>query len=469
MSLVLIVSIVIKVFGAALEIVNQAMITNCVGMDAYGDYSFYITIAEIVYWVLFSSIVKCNTFYLSDKTKGISSYKKHYYFHFTLPVLLLAVGVSLVLRQYALSLAVVILIPYILMYDRSSTLMARGHYTEALIGEYTIGRLVNCIGIVILMLTDSMSLMGLLLCYFIGYIAILLYFFAMQKLRRKKDILESEQIAISGKKAVMFQVSDMTTAAVDKAPIVLQYLFVDAYTAGFVSIIVLVKRLVSFVTGPTAKVFMPEFARLYKAGDKQGLRRFYGLVMRIQMLFISCLCIPMLVFPKTLLGIFDDTILQYETLFRIVALIFLLMTTLGPCTSLLQMTGQEQKDNIIKITSIVVMLFVWFILRNNPLFTLYGLCAQLLVEIIPKVILICVYFRNLPQPIHKYIGMWVPVALVWLIAFFTHIPDTFLWMVAAEVVMLLLTAGTMLLDKDIRVAVLSRLHRKQKTADQDRP
>ena len=373
------------------------------------------------------------------------------------------------MRQYALSLAVVILIPYILMYDRSSTLMARGHYTEALIGEYTIGRLVNCIGIVILMLTNSMSLMGLLLCYLAGYLAILLYFFVMQKLRRKKETAAVEQITVSGKKVTMLQVSDMATAAVNNAPVVLQYLYVDAYTAGFVTIIVLVKRLVNFITGPTAKIFMPEFARLYKAGDKSGIRRFYGLIMRIQMIFISCLCIPMLVFPKTLLGIFDKSILQYEAIFRVVALIFLVLTTFGPSTALLQMTGQEKKDNIIKVTSIAAMLIVWVALRENPLFTLYGLCAQLLVEYIPKFILLCVYFRNLPQPIHKYLWMWVPVALVWLVAFLAHIPDTFLWMVVAEMVMLLLTAGTAFLDKDIRAAVLSRLHRNRKNADRDRP
>ena len=45
-----------------LEVLLQVMITRMLGLAGYGTYSTWVSAADLVYWVLFSGITKCNTF-----------------------------------------------------------------------------------------------------------------------------------------------------------------------------------------------------------------------------------------------------------------------------------------------------------------------------------------------------------------------------------------------------------------------
>ena len=78
MTLALILSIILKGIGAVLEILLQIFITRKIGVSGYGSYSTWINMADLIFWIFFSGIVKCNTFYLSGGNIAISSFKKKY-------------------------------------------------------------------------------------------------------------------------------------------------------------------------------------------------------------------------------------------------------------------------------------------------------------------------------------------------------------------------------------------------------
>ena len=65
MNLIFLFSVVLKGLGAVLEILLQILITAKLQVEGYGTYSAWINSADLIFWVCFSGLVKCNTFYLS--------------------------------------------------------------------------------------------------------------------------------------------------------------------------------------------------------------------------------------------------------------------------------------------------------------------------------------------------------------------------------------------------------------------
>ena len=82
----------------------------------------------------------------------------------------------------------------------------------------------------------------------------------------------------------------------------MQFVIADPFTTGVLSVVMLVKRLINFISGPTAKIFLPEFTRLYHAGAYDRIRSVYGSIMRIQMLVVGPLAVILLAFPRVILG-----------------------------------------------------------------------------------------------------------------------------------------------------------------------
>lgn len=67
MNYVFLISIILKGIGAILEIFLQILITHGLGVQGYGTYSTWISTADLIFWIFFSGMIKCNTFYLSEK------------------------------------------------------------------------------------------------------------------------------------------------------------------------------------------------------------------------------------------------------------------------------------------------------------------------------------------------------------------------------------------------------------------
>lgn len=95
----MVLSVGIKAISAVVELAIQILLTNGIGVSAYGSYVFYIGLVEGTYFLLFSGSVKLNTFYLSTPSASLRNFKKKYVRCYLAPVVGLILTVSLLLRN----------------------------------------------------------------------------------------------------------------------------------------------------------------------------------------------------------------------------------------------------------------------------------------------------------------------------------------------------------------------------------
>ena len=294
MNLIFLLSVILKGLGAVLEILLQILITAKLQVEGYGTYSAWINSADLIFWVCFSGLVKCNTFYLSGGKTTIRGFKRNYFLRYVLPVLG-AAGLLILLGGKGM-FAVVPLITMLelLVMDRSSTLITRGESMTSLVGEYVLGRLLLVIGVVVLGAMGQLSHPALLVLYVFQYCAVIGFFLLRQGRGKTYRDISGD---VSLQKWSAYQRSDLMHSMIEQMPVVMQFFFSGAFEAGVVSVVLLVKKLINFISGPTAKIFLPEFSRLYHAGEHEKIRTVYGSIMRIQMLVVGPLAVVLLGLP----------------------------------------------------------------------------------------------------------------------------------------------------------------------------
>ena len=425
MNLIFLFSVMLKGIGALLEVLLQILITGQLEVDGYGTYSAWINSADLIFWVLFSGIVKCNTFYLSGGRTTIRSFKLKYFFRYALPVLGAAVlGVTLGGRAMAAVVPVITMLE-LLVLDRSSTLITRGQSITSLVGEYVLGRATLVVGVVVLGWLDLLSHGALMALHVAQYLLVIGFFLLRQ--RRGND-LEDISGEVSLQKWGAYQRSDLMHALIEQFPVVVQYIISDSFTTGVLSVVMLVKRLINFISGPTAKIFLPEFSRLYHAGENERIRAVYGSIMRIQMLVVGPLAVVLLAFPRVILGILAKDLVPFAGLFMGCSVVFLLVATLGPCGGILQMTGNEKTDNRIRAGALVIMAIVVLTLRSKWS-VLIGLCVQVAVEAAVKYFYICRWMKKAPTGLLTYTMWWLMPGAAIGLTYLLGANDSFLMMV----------------------------------------
>lgn len=427
MNLIFLLSVLLKGLGALLEILLQMLITAGLGVSGYGTYSAWINGADLIFWICFSGVVKCNTFYLSGGETTIRDFKKRYFLRYALPllaaVLVLAVTVG---KNAMLAFVPVITMLELLVLDRSSTLITRGKSTDSLVGEYVLGRLTLVLGVLVLGRSGALGQGSLLVLYVLQYLLVLGFFLLRQGRGRTYRDISGE---VSMQKWSQYQRSDLMHSMIEQMPVVMQFFFSGAFEAGVVSVVLLVKKLINFISGPTAKIFLPEFSRLYHTGEHDKIRTVYGSIMRIQMLIVGPLAVVLLGFPRVILGILAKELVSYDWLFMGCSVIFLLVATLGPCGGILQMTGNEKTDNRIRLAALILMAAVMVFTVRDAYFVLYGLCVQVAAEAAVKYIYICRWMKRAPTGAVTYLGWWLLPAAAIGISYGLGVNDSFVWMV----------------------------------------
>lgn len=406
--LVMLVSIGIKAISAVVEIAIQMLITHEAGVSHFGDYTFFVSLIEGAYFVLFSGTIKLNTFYLSTPSSSLSTFKRKYNLRYVTPIIAVVILCFAILKNPYGILAGVILFVYYFAFDTSSVFFSRGHQMPALFGEYLFGRIVMFIGVITTIKLHFLSGLLLFVLYGIQFITMLLWFLPL-KHRLKRG---TEEIVVPIRKLVEYQISDVASSLISYSPTILQYIVGGAFTAGFTGIITIIKRFINFISGPTAKVFLPEFSRLYKSGERKKLEQSYLMIVRIQMLFIGTIGAVLICFPRLVLHMFSPDLEQYGLIFTGTAISILFIAGIGPVTGMLQMTGNERICNRNQWISIGLMAIVCIILRNEPLFAVYGLCVQAVSEGLLKYYSVCRWFGKSVVPMKTYAIAWLPVAII---------------------------------------------------------
>lgn len=404
----MILSIVIKGVSAIVEIAIQMLITNSVGVSEYGTYTFFVSLIEGAYFLLFSGSVKLNTFYLSSYSAKLSQFKKNYLKYYVFPIITIIILSFAFMNNVYGIVAGVILFIYYIAFDMSSVFFSRGNQLPALVGEYLLGRIVLLIAMITVVKLEVTSSIILLSLYGIQFVVMIVWFL-MQK---RKIVYGNEEVIVSLKKLAEYQVSDVADSLISYSPTILQYILGGAFSAGFIGIISIVKRFINFISGPTAKVFLPEFSRLYKNNQREKLEQSYLMIVRVQMIFIGTIASILVGFPKLVLNLFSPELVKYSFTFTCTAFSLLIVSGIGPVTGMLQMTGNERKCNKNQWFSILSMVIVMIFFRKREMFAVYGLCVQAIVEACMKYYSVCKWFKKNIIPIKNYIYMWLPVCLV---------------------------------------------------------
>lgn len=440
MNIIFFISVILKGIGAVLEVLFQIMVTRELGVDGYGTYSTWINAADLIFWVFFSALTKCNTFYLSVSGTSMKEFKKKYYGRYVIPVLLILSMLVKVGGKLIYCLIFVITALEIAAMDQSSTLLAQNQQKISLIGEYVLGRGILLLGFEILNVTGGLTPHSLVILYGIQFLVIILVFCAFRMKRLSENNIDiSENISV--RKWRSYQRADIMQSLIGQVPVVLQYFGSGAFEAGVVSVVLTVKKLINFISGPTAKVFLPEFSRLYRVGEKEKIRDCYASIMRIQMIFAAPLSVVLIGYPDVILQILDKKLLQYSFLFMACSAVFIFAATLGPCSGVLQMTGNEKWDNQFREIAMLVMLGIMFLFRKNNLFVLYGLCAQALLEESGKYYYVSKWMGESPVKIKRYFSWWICPGIFIVISYWRGYNQSFVWMIVSAGITFLISVA----------------------------
>lgn len=418
----MVLSIAIKAVSAIVEIVIQMLITNVVGVSEYGNYTFFVSIIEGAYFVLFSGSIKLNTFYLSTPSSSLNTFKKKYLLYFVTPIILVIILLFSILKNPFGILAGIVLYIFYFAYDYSSIFFSRGYQLPALLGEYLFGRIMLLIAILVTIKIDALSVFVLCALYGLQFITMLMWFIPNKKRLNKG----TSEVQVPLRKLIEYQISDIANSLISYSPTILQFIFGGAFTAGFTGIVSIVKKFINFISGPTAKVFLPEFSRLYKSGDRDKLKQSYVMIVRIQMVFIGTIGALLIGFPELILSLFSPELEQYSNVFTLSAICLLVVAGIGPVIGLLQMTGNERICNYNQWISIGMMVIFWVVLRNNLLFAVYGLCIQAVIESGLNYYSVCKWFGRNIIPVFNYIMLWFPVLVERLLVFIFALQNSYL-------------------------------------------
>lgn len=433
MNLIFMISILLKGVGAVLEILLQITITRGIGVSGYGTYTTWINAADLIFWCLFSGIVKCNTFYLSGQQTSLRNFKHKYYIRYVIPATFCICFAAWAGGRREYLMIAVIAFVELLMLDRSSCLLAEGRYISSLTGEYVLGRMFLLVSVFILQQTGQFSLNVTILLYLIQYILVVIFFILASRKKRKQKLNKQVQHGeekVSVRKLLQYQRADIMQAMIGQMPVILQYVLAGAFEAGVVGIVMLVKKLINFISGPAAKVFLPEFSRLYHKGDREGLRDSFSAIMRIQMIFAGLLAVVLTGYPEVVLKILAEELIPYTSMFMGCSLIFIVAATLGPCGGLMQMTGNERMDNRCREAAVLLMILIFALMRKDPLFALYGLGVQTLAESVSKYIFVCRWLKKAPVGFYTYLKWWILPAAAVGVSRFMHWQNSLVMMIA---------------------------------------
>lgn len=452
----MILSIGIKGISAVIEIAIQMLITNQVGVSNYGNYTFFVSLIEGGYFLLFSGSIKLNTFYLSTPTSSLHNFKKKFNCFYVFPVIaIIVVAFAILKNPYGVISAFILLIFYI-AYDTSSVFFARGNQLPALLGEYLFGRIVLFVGIVTVVKLDKATSIILLVLYGFQYFSMLLWFLPF----KSKIEVGTEEVNVPKRKIIEYQVSDIAYSLIGYLPTILQYIIGGAFTAGFTGIVSLVKKFINFISGPTAKVFLPEFSRLYKSGEKARLEQSYLMIVRIQMIFIGTIGAVLIGFPNLILHMFSPDLEKYSVVFTGTAVSLLIVAGIGPVTGMLQMTGNEKICNRNQWISIAIMILVCLLFNKKPLFAVYGLCAQAITEGSMKYYSVCKWFGKNVVPVKNYALLWLPVAILRIAVDHTGYQYSYIVLLISAMLVFLWNTLFALHDPMVKTALLGKFVKK---------
>ena len=95
----MLLSVGIKAISAIVEICIQILMTRNIGVTGYGEYTFFVSLIETAYFILFSGSIKLNTFYLASNDLSLKQFSQNYRKKYVFPIILSFLLLSILLKN----------------------------------------------------------------------------------------------------------------------------------------------------------------------------------------------------------------------------------------------------------------------------------------------------------------------------------------------------------------------------------
>lgn len=412
MSKIVVLAIILKGLASVLDIGIKGIISKFAGVTIFGEYSFYINIIEMIFFCCFSGMMKFNVYYGAQNI-NICNFKKEYYIKYALPL----TACIMICLCYCYGFIGVVLffisICFLFYMDMSSWLLSKKYYFISQFGEYFIGRAVLFIGIGIILLSKiTLNTKILINLYLLQSVLVVSFFAVMTKYVFKYKL--ERDAKINNLKLINFQLSDIFQSLITYTPMFVQYFALGAYNAGVLSIYLTFNKVITFISGPTSKVFLPRFSQSFADRDIKTICNEYSKIVALQSIYLSFSAVFCIFNLDLILNYFNISY-EYIYIIKITCAVSIACTSLGPLGGLLQMIGAENKERTIKLISLMIFIIVVLIYRNNNNFIFYGLFSQILFETILKLICVIKCLGKLPFNIKQYCSVLIPISIVYCI------------------------------------------------------
>ena len=427
-------SILIKGLSSVLDLSSRAIITKYGSVEEFGSFTLYISIIEMLFFVFYSGMTKFNIYYGAQNVNLIP-FKKKYYLYYAVPLVMLLFGVCYYLFGMIGLMLGALTTLYITYMDISSWLLANKLYFASQFGEYFLGR-VFFFAILLLLVVENcqINVIYLLSIQIIQYIVVFAFLgLVCYKVLPtiKKTLIEAE---VGLTKLIDYQQSDFFHGIISYIPIIIQYAALGAYDTGVLAVYMTFNRVITFLSGPTAKVFLPRFSEYFNMGNIKSIINDYNIIIKLQfsyLLIISVFCIFNLDFLLSYFGDFK----RHISLLRSLCLISILFTSLGPLNGFLQMISCEKEEKRIKLSSLLTFIMVILLFHKNSEFIFWGIIGQLFVEMSLLLFTTIRTIHRLPFDIAIYIWFIVELFLLLIesIVFEKYI-DSYIFIIVIELI-----------------------------------
>lgn len=350
---------ILKFIGAIFELLIQIYLTRKVSPELYGQYTYIIGTGALLFYLVFGGKIK---YIIKNVAIGnsIAKFQRKYLIFYTFPVAIILLSIAILSKsQDFLNIVIFALLMHIFM-EENSFLFGANKVTKALVTEYIVLKFFTLATIIICAVFYKVDLIIILICTYASYVISIV----IQKIvtLKEENIPLNTEVQSPIKEIATFQVIEVFANTYSNIPRLLQYFIGGATQTAFFSIATIVRSILTFISGPTVKVFFNDFAKNHQANDIESLQINYRDSTRWQIYIIIPVFISITFCSELFLKVFGSAYMEAKSTVIIISIATFLSLFTGPTSNLFQMIGKENFELLSQFLSFVVFILCLMIL-----------------------------------------------------------------------------------------------------------
>ncbi|MDF2522757.1 MAG: polysaccharide biosynthesis protein, partial [Clostridiales bacterium] len=341
------------------EFIFQALIARNVEAETYGKITFTLGSGMLMYYLLFGGRVK---FIIKNTALKLNftGFNRLYFRYFYIPLCVLLLIAGSLLNSISILEMIFYSILMMLFMEYNAKLFGWGRPVQAMMVEYVIFRVLIFLGVLILLLLQIINLATVLECYLVSLVLSI----AIQKMLFKVPKSSGEEMSTGScvTEVATFQGIEVLANTFLNIPRIAQYFIGGALQSGFFGIAMIVRQALSFIAGPTAKIFFSQFAESGKDKDVEKLKINYRNASRWQTYFILPAALAILHFPGKVTGVFGGQYKEAEGIVILITAATFFEIAFGPSSNFLQMVGREKKELVNQAAAFITFVLLILVL-----------------------------------------------------------------------------------------------------------